>query len=78
MKQQDLESQTDENTTPTNTLKIIATSPHEKAHASVEDPSSECSKTKRKFVDVQVVKNSGSECSKTKDKIVQVKIDKGE
>nr|GEX27992.1 replication protein A 70 kDa DNA-binding subunit B [Tanacetum cinerariifolium] len=30
--------------------------------ASVEDPSSECSKTKRKLLDVQVVENSGSEC----------------
>nr|GEY72392.1 nucleic acid-binding, OB-fold protein [Tanacetum cinerariifolium] len=79
---EDLESQTDENTTPANAFKIIATSPHEKAQnlkrASVEDPSSECSKTKRKLVDVQVVENSGSEFSKTKCKILQVKIDKGE
>ncbi|GKC16277.1 hypothetical protein Tco_1013059, partial [Tanacetum coccineum] len=76
----DLGSQTDENTTPTNALKSTTTSPPEKAqnrkHPSVEDPSSECSNTKRKLVDIQEVEDPGSECSKTKGNIVQVMIEK--
>ncbi|GKA53148.1 nucleic acid-binding, OB-fold protein [Tanacetum coccineum] len=76
----DLESQTDENTTPTNALKSTATSPPEKPQnhkrKSDEDPSGECSNTKRKLVDIQAEEEPGSECSKTKGNIVQVKIEK--
>ncbi|GJS95727.1 hypothetical protein Tco_0802695 [Tanacetum coccineum] len=46
--------------------------------ASDEDPRSECSKTKRKLVDIQAVEDPGSECLKTKGNIVQAKIEKHE
>ncbi|PWA68815.1 Mitogen-activated protein (MAP) kinase, conserved site-containing protein [Artemisia annua] len=57
----DLEYQTDENNTPTNALKSNATSPPEKVQnskrASDAELSIECSKTKRKLVEVKVEKD---------------------
>ena len=58
---QDLESQTDENVTPTNLLKSTATSPPAKSssgkRSSDVEPTRECSKTKRQIIDIKVEKN---------------------
>ena len=63
---QDLESQTDENVTPTNVLKSTATSPPKSnsgKRASPLEPDTECSKTKRQLVDIKMEKKQWI-CSK--------------